>query len=167
MLKDRLTVKFKNDKKAAVILALGLLGMLFLLLSCFTGGPEKESVPDALGELSSLERETEKRLEALLSSVKDVGRVRITVTYEGTEEYEYARDEKKQGEQKDESEFVIVDDGNGDGGLVLRVIAPRVRGVAVCCDGARSPAVREEVSRLICAALGIGANRVYVSQMKE
>lgn len=167
MLKNRLTEKLKNDKKAAVILAVGLLGMLLLLLSCYGGTDKKSTDAKDAPVFSSLERETEKRLETLLGEVKNVGRVKVAVTYDCMEEYEYARDEKKQGEEKNENEYVIVDDGNADAGLKLRVTAPKVRGVAVCCDGASSDTVKEEVTRLVCAVLGIGANKVYVSQMKE
>lgn len=167
MLKNRLSEKWKSDKKAVVILSLGLLGMVFLLLSCYTGSSKKETSREASPEFAALESQTEKRLEALLGEVKDVGRVKVTVTVDRTEEYEYARDEKKQGEERNESEYVIVDEGNTDAGMKICVTAPKVRGVAVCCEGAVSETVKEEVTRLICAALGIGANKVYVSQMKE
>ena len=167
MLNNSLTVKWKNNKKAAIILAVGFAGILLMLLSCYTGTPKNGEALSGIPEITALERETEKRLEELLREVKSVGRVKVTVTYDGTEEYEYATDEKKQGEEKSENEYVIVDSGSSDEGLRLRVTAPIVRGVAVCCEGASSDAVKEEITRLICAALGIGANKVYVSQMKE
>lgn len=165
MLKNKLTDFLRKDKKAAVILAAGLLGMIFLLLSCFTDGGDKPVKGST--DIDTFERQTEKRLEELLSEVKNVGKVKVTVTCECLEEYEYARDEKQQGDDRNENEYVIIEENNSDGGLTLRVTAPKVRGVAVCCEGAASDAVKEDVTRLICAALGIGANKVYVSQMKE
>ena len=162
-----MTEKLRNDKKAAVILAAGMLGMLLLLLSCVLPSTESKTKNEGENRLAEIEKLTEEKLTALLSSVKDVGRVRVAVSYECLEEYEYAKDEKRQGDEKTENEFVITDNGSSDSGLILRVTAPKVRGVAVCCEGAASAQVREEVTRLICSALGIGANKVYVAQMKE
>lgn len=166
MIKKIIPEKLKNDKKAFVILSIGLLGMIFLLLSCFTGERDAADKGGA-ADFTALEKSTERRLEELLSTVKDVGSVKVTVTYECTEEYKYAEDEKNQGENKTEREFVITDNGNTDSGLKLLVTAPKVRGVAVSCEGASSDKTKEEVTRLICAVLGIASNRVYVSQMKE
>ena len=42
----------------------------------------------------------------------------------------------------------------------------RIVGAAVVCEGGDDPRVRAEITRLLCAALGIGANRVYVSAAK-
>lgn len=167
MIKKLIPEKLRNDKKAVAILAAGLLGMILLLLSCLLPQGGAGTGKNTKSTFSVRERDTEEKLAALLSSVKDVGKVKIVVTYDCMEEYEYARNEKQQGDQKIENDYVITDNGSADSGLMLLMTAPKVRGVAVCCEGASSAAVREEVTKLICAALGIGANRVYVTQMKN
>lgn len=158
--------KLKADKKAMLLLCLGILGVLLLVFSCFLPGEEKEIADDRGTEISVLERQTEKRLESILSKAKGVGKVQVCVTYECAEEYEYARNENVQGDGKCEKEFVLTGRADNESGLVLTVVSPKVRGVAICCEGGASPKVREDVLRLVCAALGVGASKVYVSPMK-
>ena len=43
---------------------------------------------------------------------------------------------------------------------------PAVRGVAVVCTGGERPRVRQTVTMLLCAALGISSNRVSVAGVR-
>lgn len=70
------------------------------------------------------------------------------VTLENGVESVYAKDEKYENEKRnsgerdslqnektlDEQEYILLDDGAG--GLVIKVIQPKIRGVAVVCEGA-------------------------------
>ena len=98
MNKTALLQKIGNDKKTAVIICIGVLGMILLLLSCFLPSGLSKKTEDGGSEFSALEEKTEKKLVQLLSSVKNAGRVKVIVTYECAEGYEYAEDEKKQGD---------------------------------------------------------------------
>ena len=60
---------------------------------------------------------------------------------------------------------MIVEVNGEKTGLALSVASPEVRGVAVSCEGGGSARVRQEVSSLVCAALGVNASRVYVSKL--
>ena len=50
------------------------------------------------------------------------------------------------------------------GSRVTATEMPAVCGVAIICEGGASPAVQAELSRLVCALLGIGSHRVYVGE---
>lgn len=161
---QRLIEKLKKDKRVLLIIAIGILGMLLLLFSETGGAKNMETEKtDALPFGTDAERELEERLEKLLSGVAGVGRVKVMVTFDGTWESIYARD----GEAKDAStkdEYVIIKENGDETGLKIRSVRPDIKGVGVSCEGADSASVRENVTSLICASLGIPSNRVYVAR---
>ena len=66
-------------------------------------------------------------------------------------------------ERKDE--YVIVDGSAGEGGIIVRVAEPKVRGVAVVCEGGGSELVRQQVTQAVTALLDISSARVSVAKM--
>ena len=158
--------KLKNDKKIKLLLLAFIAGLALLV---FTGGGEKKNASSAvdLYEVrSAVEAALEKRVTALLSSVDGVGRVKVLVTVERLEAFSYAQDVSSGGaSDRTENDYVIVEVNGEKTGLTLSVASPEVRGVAVSCEGGGSARVRQEVSSLVCAALGVNASRVYVSKL--
>ena len=88
-----------SDKKALLLAAVFVLGVLLLALSGTGGGSSKKKSDDAYAGISALENELEQRAVKLLSGVKGVGRVRVLITVDRMEEAVYAenRTEKKRG----------------------------------------------------------------------
>ncbi len=158
--------KLKKDKRMLAVIGIGILGMLLLLVS-ESGSSEKTAADtEAMPYGTDAENELEQRLEKLLSVVSGVGKVNVMVTLDGTWENIYATDsETKDGAEK--NEYVTVKEDGSTVGLRLRAVCPAVKGVGVSCEGAGSAAVRENVTSLICAALGIPSNRVYVAKAAE
>ena len=158
--------KLKNDKKLKLLLLAFIAGLALLV---FTGGGEKKnasSTVDLYEVRSAVEAALEKRVTALLSSVDGVGRVKVLVTVERLEAFSYAQDVSSGGaSDRTENDYVIVEVNGEKTGLTLSVASPEVRGVAVSCEGGGSARVRQEVSNLVCAALGVNASRVYVSKL--
>lgn len=156
--------KIKKDKKVLLIIFVGIFGMLLLLFS-ETGGDKlkntdrNENYPFG----APAEKELEERLEGLLRGVSGVGRVKVLITFDGTWENVYATDgEKRDSSEKDE--YVTVKENGSEKGLIIRSVRPDIKGVGVTCEGADSAAVRESVTSLISAALGIPSNRIYVAR---
>jgi stage III sporulation protein AG len=56
-----------------------------------------------------------------------------------------------------------VGSGSGERAVVASVRAPEISGVGIVCAGADDPKVAEELCELVSAALGIGSNRIYVT----
>jgi len=160
--------KFLSSKKAVTAAAvLGALGMLMIL---FSGGDNSESnlqTNEASGSTSWSDYtvQTEERLEALLSSIDGVGRVKVMVTVGSTEEYVYA-EAVKQASDKEEREYATVKITGGEEALVKKINVPVITGVVAVCDGGGSDKVREDVYRAVTSALGIPSNRVYVTAME-
>ena len=156
-----------GDKKPLVIVALGVIGMLCLLLSSGSGKAEKaEAAPDIAQTQAAVERQ----LEAMLKTVEGVGKVKVCVTVDRMERTVYAvNTEQTEGEGRNEKseKYVFTESGSNTQGLVLYTAAPEIRGVAVSCEGGGSGVIRQEVTRLVCAALGITANKIWVTKMQS
>ncbi|MBQ6117770.1 MAG: hypothetical protein IJK98_00930 [Clostridia bacterium] len=166
-IRQQLAEKIGRDKKPLVIVALGVLGMVCLLLPA-GGGKTAKKEPAA--DVSQAQAAIAAQLESLLKTVEGVGRVKVYVTVDRLQRTVYAVNTEQTSEEdrsaKNEK-YVFVEAGNDTQGLPLYEVTPEIRGVAVCCEGGGSGVVRQEVTRLIGAALGIAANRIYVTKMQS
>ena len=159
-------VKLKKDKKAFFTVIIGVAGMLLVLLSELPGiaGEKKAAVKDDASYISdSIEQDTER----LISKIRGAGKVSVMLTYESSEERIWAKDsdEKIQsGEQSSLSgKHIIIDTSDGETGLSVKVVYPRVRGIAVVCSGGDDPTVRSEIKALLSALFDIGSNRISIA----
>ena len=85
--------KLLRDKKALVLIAVFLLGVIMLSLSGLSSDRTKRDVSSSEDERTAIENELEARAQRLLSSVDGVGKVRILVTVECINEVCYAKNE--------------------------------------------------------------------------
>lgn len=159
----------KTDKRLLFIVAVGLIGVVMLVLSELI--PEEKSKADYDSEISQelnitdYEKNLEERLTRLLESVEGAGKVRVMITIDSTNESVYAT-ENKTNERTDEKKYVLIKENGEDDGLLLKVTQPAIRGAAVICDGADSSEVRQEITGVVTAVLGISTNRVNIAKMK-
>ena len=145
------------------------------------GAPKEE--PARPDDLSRVRQDLETRLSALLSQVEGAGRVEVFLSLEaGPEQVPSANTQKvsKKVEEKDNSGGTRVTTevtesaqpvlarpaGGAEGPVVQKVLGSRFSGVLVVADGARYPAIREQLTRALEAALGIPANRIQVVPRK-
>ena len=163
--------KLKKDKKALLTVAIGVLGMLLVLLSELPmsddGADKKENMSQGEFYRDDLERETEK----LISQIEGAGKVSVMLTYEATEETVWAKDANKKSEGEGgtdtEERYIIVDTSDGESGLAIKVIYPRIRGVAVVCSGGEDPVVNSRIKALVSALFDIGSNRISIARRAE
>ena len=95
---EKLKSVFTSDKKLAVLCAVGVLGVVLLILSEFIPSGEKkaekkESVTAAQSQETYAE-DIEKRLTEIVSSIDGAGKTRVMVTLESGAEQVYAKNEK-------------------------------------------------------------------------
>lgn len=163
--------KLKQDKKALLTVVVGLIGMTLVLLSelpsAFDG--KTESVADTESQFynDDLERETER----LISQIEGAGKVSVMLTYEATEETVWARDVKTGESGNDntdkEEKYIIMDTSQGESGLAVKVLYPKIRGVAVVCSGGEDPIVNSRIKALVSALFDIGSNRISIARRAE
>ena len=165
--------------KYAVVL--GAFGLLLILLPVLFGSGkakeeknENECEEPAVLFAERFASESEERLALLLKEINGVGRVRVMLSVECTEEYVYLCEKdislSGDGTEKSSSEsqqYVIVG-GNGDKNVIrTKVVYPKINGAVICCDGGGSAKIRETVARTAATAFDIPVSAVYVTEMKR
>ncbi len=162
--------KLLKDGKVKIIVFVGLLGILLIFFSEFTG-KEKSEQADEQVSTSSYEtyaQDMEKRLEKILSKIEGVGKAEVMVTVSGTEEYIYAQEEKVKNGEKDfstENEYVLIGSGGEKQALLKKVVNPQISGIVIICEGGDSNIVKERVYSSISAAFEISSSQIYVTKL--
>lgn len=164
------------SKKMLLSAALLLAGIVALTLSEISAESQTAVVQTSATTSSGTSEyaaDLEMRLTSIISCIEGAGNTKVMVTLEsGSEEvylhdYNYGENADPSGknsfERKDE--YVIVDGESGEQGIVVRVAEPRVRGVAVVCDGGNSDVVREQIINAVTALLDISSAKVSVAKM--
>lgn len=170
-----------KDKKILLLLAAGIAGMLLLLATEFlpeqSDSAEKagESPEQAAEERQSYVAETENKLAAIISSIAGAGRTKVMVTLENSEESVWATQGAQERESRgtdggekysQEDEYVLIQSSSSEeGGLLLKIIQPRIRGVAIVCDGGDNVYVREKITSAVAAVLDISTAKISIAKM--
>jgi len=180
---ERRLRKMKIGKWQAVILAGGLLGILLLTLTSLPGGGKSSGAGNALGapneirvDLTEYERQLERRLQDMIAAIAGAGETRVMLTLDSGSEPIYATqgksdqksavsEERQEESHSAEKQYVTIGTGAGEHGLVLKMLEPQVRGVAVICQGGADVIVRQAIIEMVTAVLGVGANKVSVARM--
>ena len=123
---------------------------------------EKKAEQADDSEVSYYTEMLENKLRELICAAEGVGSARVVLTLDGTGEYVYAKNEKT-SDSSYAADYVIVTAENGGSTVLLTEIYPKIRGVAIVCDGGGSDEVKKRVTELVSCALGISANKIAVS----
>ena len=157
--------RIPEKKKPFVIIIVGIIIMLFLILPEYTKS-HKTELADSDNQLICNEEykstDIEEELIDLISSIKGAGSTKVMVTYETSEENVYARDINAE-----KNEYVVIKTGSDETGMLLKVIKPKIRGVAIVCEGGDLPTVKIAVTDAVCSLLGISSNKISISKMKD
>ncbi len=171
---NKISEKFKVDKKSVIVIIIGVIGIILLVVSELipseSKNDSKKNEDDTVAiTYSDYEKDVEERLESLISKIDGAGSVRVMVTLDCTVESVYAQKEKETaGENKSrENEYVIIKSSDGESGILLKTTQPKIRGVAVVCSGGNSAVVRQNITNTVTAVLGISSARVNISAMKS
>ena len=151
-----------KNKSTVFIIIGAVIGILLLLLGSFGG--KKESA--ALSETDQIEaycQYLEKQAVRLCESVSGVSEVTVTLTLEGGFEQVYAADKTVSGSGQS-IEHVKLGSGSAAALCAVSVASPKVVGIGVTCKGGRDAALRAELTALLSAAFGIGANKIYITE---
>lgn len=160
-----------HNKKAALIFALGAIGIILILLSEMI--PEKEAENEAgksvfSSELSGREAVLEERIAEAVSKINGAGKTHVTITFDSSEEYVFAEnfsENNAESETERESELVIIEGEKGDLPVTIRTNEAKIRGVLIICEGGKNPLVKEKIIEGVCALLDIPSNKISVAEM--
>ena len=125
------------------------------------GSPEHQLLMD----LRKSQLKDEEKLQKLISEIEGAGRVKVMITLEASDEnvFAYNRDESyRENEQKFSSDYILIKNDGEETGLKLKTVYPKVKGVAVVCDGAHNPITKEHIISVISALFDISTKNISV-----
>ncbi|HBL41477.1 MAG TPA: hypothetical protein DDY98_07935 [Ruminococcaceae bacterium] len=166
--------QLKKDKKKRSIALLAVLGVFLLGVSALfpsvkSEQEEGQKTESAEFDEASYTERLEEKIAAMVSSVSGAGRSQVFVMLDCDYETVYAKNGSLSLEQDtsdEKSEYIILDEENREDGLVLRTVTPRVRGVAVTCEGGGNQEIADAVSEMLAAVLDVGMNHISVTKIQ-
>ncbi|MBR7033529.1 MAG: hypothetical protein IKI03_07875 [Clostridia bacterium] len=152
---------FLKEKKWIIIVAGAALGV-FLIAYRPSSAPDTAAQEDGFEKISFYTETLEERIEDLCRSSVGIEDVSVLLTLDSGSEYVYAAN-TSENDGTGTREYLIV--SGEDGGEPVRVteIYPKVRGVAVVCTNGDRAEIKEKITALLSAALGVPSNRIRVS----
>lgn len=165
------------SKKNIILMVLVLCAGFVLLIGEFVNKDKTEqvTVENTPVYAAQYTKETEKKLEDILSRVSGAGSVQVMLTLESCYENVYAKgynsksemDDLKQ-EKEESEEYIIVKNGsNNEECLVIKVYEPTIKGVAIIAEGADDVNVKRAITETVCALFDISSAKVSVEKMIE
>lgn len=176
---SKLALKLENNKKIKwVIYALLVVAVIVIFVSSIdnsirVSGNLDSNIKSSDNDNNELQAYTEKlesRLELILAGIKGVGRVRVMLTFDGTEETILASDEQSSESENGISKSKkpsILSTSSGEEAIVLKELLPKVCGVVVVAEGASDVAVKMDIVSAVSTVLGIKQSNVQVFEMNE
>lgn len=155
-------VQIFGSKRRILLIAAGLAAGILLIAagSGISGKSDSAASVKSEGAEIYYSDSLQKKLEIFLETVNGIDDVSVFVTLDGGSEYEYA---KKGGGEGYAADYLIISGENGEEAAVVREIYPKIRGIAVTCTGGEGAVIKERVTSLLSAALGISANKIEVA----
>ncbi len=169
--KEKLSGFVNSKNKNKIIIAVGVIGILLILLSevnLGSGESKKDKNPDM--DYASYVNSLNAELTELLSSIDGVGECRVMITLRNTSESVYAKNSDSSSSDNSKSssdEYVIYDSENGDSPILLKENFPDIEGVAIVCSGGDNIAVKEKVIKCVSALFNISSNRISVTKLNS
>ena len=145
--------KIRNKRRFLLLAGLGALLIVGSSLLGTLGSRKAEET--AFTDVGFYTEYLEKRITELCRSLEGVAEAQVFLTLDCSSEYVYQEDGS--------SDFLILSDASGEQAVMLCEIYPKVRGIAVVCTGGDLPRVKETVTELLSAALGLPSNRIRVA----
>lgn len=166
--------KLKIDKKTALFVVIGFTVILIIFLSELSNSGSEESINIDTEEMSSVTycEYLEDKVKEIVESIDGAGEAKVMITLSETTEYIYAtndKDSRKSNENADdatfENDYVIIENNSNDTGLLIKTIEPKIRGVAVVCEGGNDSTVQRQIYSAVSAVLNISTSRISISKL--
>ena len=176
MISDKITKICENNKlnkKNIIITISGFVLLLLILLSEIDFTSDNNIEADEYSSISTTEYTAylENKITDFIEAIDGAGETRVIITISETSEYIYAKNDKNSNKITDntndsnyDAEYVIIEQNNNDTGLLVKVIEPKIRGVAVVCEGADNPIVQQSIYSTVSAVLNISTARISISK---
>ncbi len=164
----------KNNKKLALIVIAGFLIIALIFISELDFNTIDSSKIEIKEEMSTEEycAYLEEKVTEIIECIDGAGKTKVMITLSETTEYIYATNDKNTRKSNDasddsavENDYVIIEKDNNDAGLLIKTIEPKVRGVAIVCEGGNNSTVQNQIYSAISAVLNISTSRISISKL--
>lgn len=178
--------KFSADKKTFLIVLAGIAGVIILVISeLFPSGETEENGKNSEDiQISEYSIENhyeyaemlENKLTDIISSIEGAGETKVMLTLESSSEAVYAQNDKTDKESGDEgkeklsseNDYVLIKtDSSKEEALLLKIIQPEVKGVAVVCEGGDSIYVQQKIIETVSAVFDISTSKIKVTKLSS
>jgi stage III sporulation protein AG len=153
--------KAKLPSRSEILLIIGIAAGLLMI---FMGNlPQKKSPSPAPSETEMTDsyiRTLESRLTLILEAMDGISEVKVIITPESTVQTLYATDLRYDGGALTSKEYVMSDEEGMP--VILSLVYPKIRGVAVVCRGGGDPVRAQKMIDLISALLDLRSSSVCV-----
>lgn len=163
--------KWKWKKEQWFILL--IIGLLLFVIAIPVSEKEEETEEEMLVsevDMSAYAQMLERRMEAVLQKVNEVGEVDVMITLSSSAEKIVEKEREKMSESVDqdgkstttyESSETAIYDGK-ESPYVKKELSPKIEGVLVVAQGGDEPLVREEIIEAVQALFGIEVHKIKV-----
>jgi stage III sporulation protein AG len=172
-IKDKINSFFLGDKKKAkIIVAVGLIGIVLIFASEMLEGDNKSDTvsSDTQSNYTEYTQELEERLTSFISSIDGVGECKVMITLQNTSESVYATNNEYKSDDdstNSKDEYVFYDASSGETPVLIKEYMPQVQGVTVVCSGGDDVIIKEKIIESVTSLFNIPSNRVSVSKIKS
>lgn len=166
------------SKNTAIILAIAGIAIIFLSDVFFSQDSSKKVVvnSETKSDAKFIE-ENEIKLKNLVEQIQDAGKCDVMITIEAGSEYIYAvekktqqntvdekgSNEKKETNEDTENKMIILNDNNGgEKPIIVKEILPKIKGIAVVCEGGDKLIVKNRIIETIKTLLDVPINSICV-----
>ena len=163
--------KIKLDKKTLALLIVGFIMIIIMFISELDFKDENVEAKNELNDEEYCDY-LENKVKNFIEKIDGAGETEVIITLAETTEYIYATDDKdvrKNNSNSDDSTFekdyVIIENDNNDVGLLIKTIEPKIRGVAISCEGGDDIKVQEQIYSTIEAILNIKSSNISISKL--
>jgi len=152
----------------------GCVGIAFVIISSLFSGSGTKVMKGAEMTAEEYKAILEKDIKKTVEDITGSDNVSVIITLESSVRYSYAdireenitqkegeRDKTSDNELKEGYITVKTSDG-GEEALIVSTEMPKVRGVAIVCDGGDNEFICEKIQNAVMAALDITSKRVYI-----
>lgn len=178
---ERLGIRGERKKQMKLLLLALLLGVVMMSFgSCDTSGASDGKADDVVPaeKFTTADEETqlEEKLQQVLSKIKGVGEVSVSVTLASGSRTEYAvnasttvntteesdADGSSKNTTQNTSSDTIVFEDNDETPVVVQKSRPRVQGVLIVAEGGDDTVVRSQITAAVAALLDIPVHKITV-----
>ena len=166
--------KLNIDKKTLYILIAGIIGIAFIFFSEIEFTDNTEINEDEIISDDAYCSKLEEKIELFIESIDGAGETEVVITLSETTEYVYAKDGKeikknsdKNDDETYEDDYVIIKNNNNNTGLLIKTIEPKIRGIAISCEGGDKTEVQQAIYSAVSALLNLNTSRISISKLSS